>query len=80
MSHDIVHPEGWLPAKGYANGVMTRDGHLFVGGQTRPHGDTDILIARTDQLTVRDHLAAQDLRWGLILRRQVELQSEGRGE
>jgi hypothetical protein len=29
---------------------------------------------------MRDHLAAQDLRWGLILRRQVELQSEGRGE
>ncbi len=33
MAHDIVHPEGWLPAKGYANGVLSRDGTLFVGGQ-----------------------------------------------
>ena len=33
MAHRIIHPEGWLPAKGYANGVLTEDGHLFVGGQ-----------------------------------------------
>ena len=33
MSHRIIHPEGWLPAKGYANGVLTRDGTLHIGGQ-----------------------------------------------
>ena len=33
MGHEIIHPESWAAAKGYANGVMTPDGHLFVGGQ-----------------------------------------------
>lgn len=33
MAHEIIHPEGWAPAKGYANGVLTQDGQLFVGGQ-----------------------------------------------
>ncbi|KMW58256.1 Bona fide RidA/YjgF/TdcF/RutC subgroup [Candidatus Rhodobacter oscarellae] len=33
MSHQIIHPEGWLPAKGYANGVLTKDGVLHIGGQ-----------------------------------------------
>lgn len=33
MTHQIIHPEGWAPAKGYANGVMTEDGTLYVGGQ-----------------------------------------------
>ena len=29
----IIQPEGWLPAKGYANGVLSRDGTLWIGGQ-----------------------------------------------
>lgn len=33
MSHQIIHPEGWAPAKGYANGVLTASGTLYVGGQ-----------------------------------------------
>ncbi|AXI47093.1 enamine deaminase RidA [Sulfitobacter sp. SK012] len=33
MAHQIIQPEGWAPAKGYANGVLAADGHLFVGGQ-----------------------------------------------
>ncbi|MEZ5912342.1 MAG: RidA family protein [Paracoccaceae bacterium] len=33
MTHTTVHPEGWLPAKGYANGMLTRDGTLHIGGQ-----------------------------------------------
>ena len=33
MSHKVIHPEGWLPAKGYANGVLTKDGTLYTGGQ-----------------------------------------------
>lgn len=31
--HQIVHPEGWAPAKGYANGVLSKSGTLYVGGQ-----------------------------------------------
>ena len=30
---EIVHPEGWAPAKGYANGVVATGRQLFVGGQ-----------------------------------------------
>lgn len=33
MTHEIIHPDGWAPAKGYANGVLTKDGRLFIGGQ-----------------------------------------------
>lgn len=33
MSNQIIHPAGWAPAKGYANGVLTPDGVLYVGGQ-----------------------------------------------
>jgi len=33
MTHQVISPEGWAPAKGYANGILTRDGQLFVGGQ-----------------------------------------------
>jgi len=33
MTHKTIHPAGWLPAKGYANGVLTRDGTLHIGGQ-----------------------------------------------
>lgn len=33
MTHRIIHPHGWLPAKGYANGVLARDGTLHIGGQ-----------------------------------------------
>lgn len=28
-----VHPEGWKPAKGYANGMVAEGKILFVGGQ-----------------------------------------------
>ncbi|MBY5932679.1 RidA family protein [Tateyamaria omphalii] len=33
MSHKTIHPESWLPAKGYANGMLTKDGTLYIGGQ-----------------------------------------------
>ena len=33
MSHTLIQPEGWAPAKGYANGVLAENGTLFVGGQ-----------------------------------------------
>lgn len=33
MKNRIIHPADWAPAKGYANGVLTEDGTLYVGGQ-----------------------------------------------
>ena len=33
MTHETIHPEGWLPALGYANGMLTKDGTLHIGGQ-----------------------------------------------
>ncbi|MEM7021683.1 MAG: RidA family protein [Pseudomonadota bacterium] len=33
MTHRTIHPEGWKPARGYANGMLASDGQLFVGGQ-----------------------------------------------
>jgi len=33
MAHRTIHPEGWNAAKGYANGILTDDGQLFIGGQ-----------------------------------------------
>lgn len=33
MAHRIIQPDGWKPAKGYANGVLTKSGTLYVGGQ-----------------------------------------------
>ena len=33
MPHKVIHPEGWLPAKGYANGMLAKDGTLHIGGQ-----------------------------------------------
>ncbi len=33
MTHKIIQPEGWAPAKGYANGMLTSDGILHIGGQ-----------------------------------------------
>jgi enamine deaminase RidA (YjgF/YER057c/UK114 family) len=33
MTHQTIHPDGWAPAKGYANGMLSADGQLFVGGQ-----------------------------------------------
>nr|WP_255702942.1 RidA family protein [Roseivivax sp. GX 12232] len=28
-----IHPEGWKPAKGYANGILAEGRTLYVGGQ-----------------------------------------------
>jgi len=33
MPHDVIQPDGWAKAKGYANGIRTADNQLFVGGQ-----------------------------------------------
>ncbi|PVB59859.1 RidA family protein [Labrenzia sp. 011] len=33
MPSEIVHPQGWIPARGYANGVLTEGRTLHIGGQ-----------------------------------------------
>ena len=33
MPHEVIQPEGWAKAKGYANGIKTADNQLFIGGQ-----------------------------------------------
>ncbi|TDE38449.1 RidA family protein [Antarcticimicrobium sediminis] len=33
MTNTVIQPEGWAPAKGYANGILAQDGTLYVGGQ-----------------------------------------------
>ncbi|WP_224826039.1 RidA family protein [Cognatishimia sp. MH4019] len=33
MTAKTIQPDGWAPAKGYANGMLAADGTLYVGGQ-----------------------------------------------
>ena len=33
MGNKIVQPEGWAPAKGYANGILSEGKTLYIGGQ-----------------------------------------------
>lgn len=33
MTARTIQPDGWAPAKGYANGMHAKDGTLYVGGQ-----------------------------------------------
>jgi enamine deaminase RidA (YjgF/YER057c/UK114 family) len=46
MGHLIIQPAGWAVAKGYANGVLTEDGTLYVGGQIG--WDADQVFRSTD--------------------------------
>ena len=39
MSHEILHPKNWKPAKGYANGVLAEGRQLYVGGQIGWNGE-----------------------------------------
>ena len=32
MTHDILHPSSWKPAKGYANGIAATGRMVFTGG------------------------------------------------
>jgi enamine deaminase RidA (YjgF/YER057c/UK114 family) len=45
MTHRIIHPHGWKPAKGYANGMLGTDGTLYVGGQIGWTGD-QVFVAK----------------------------------
>ena len=48
-----LQPPGWLPAKGYANGVAARGTQIFVGGQigwnAQQKFETDDFILQTAQ-------------------------------
>ena len=33
MRHKTIYPEGWKPAKGYANGVLATGATLHIAGQ-----------------------------------------------
>ena len=41
MTQQTIQPAGWKPAKGYANGILTEDGTLFVGGQIGWNADQE---------------------------------------
>ena len=53
MKHQVLHPAGWVPAKGYANGIAARGTQIFVGGQigwnAQQQFETDDFIAQTRQ-------------------------------
>lgn len=53
MTNEIIHPEGWLPASGYANGVLAKDGTLYIGGQIGWTADqkfeTDDFVSQAEQ-------------------------------
>ena len=48
-----LQPDGWAPAKGYANGIAARGLQIFVGGQigwnAAQQFETDDFIAQTAQ-------------------------------
>ena len=64
MTHQVLHPGGWVPAKGYANGIAARGTQVFVGGQigwnAQQQFESDDFIAQTKQtlLNVRAVLEA----------------------
>jgi enamine deaminase RidA (YjgF/YER057c/UK114 family) len=49
----LLQPEGWMPPRGYANGVAARGTMVFVGGQVGWSGDqqfrTDDFIGQVEQ-------------------------------
>ena len=53
MTHQVLHPAGWVPSKGYANGIAARGTQVFVGGQigwnAQQQFETDDFIAQTRQ-------------------------------
>ena len=48
-----LQPDGWAPAKGYANGIAARGTQIFVGGQigwnAQQQFESDDFIAQTAQ-------------------------------
>ncbi|MBS7349954.1 MAG: RidA family protein [Comamonas sp.] len=63
MTFKHLHPEGWAPAKGYANGIAARGTQVYVGGQVgwnaQQEFETDDLIEQIHQ-TLRNIKAVMD--------------------
>ncbi|NEY89362.1 RidA family protein [Tabrizicola oligotrophica] len=53
MSHEILHPKHWKPARGYANGVAATGRMVFTGGLIGWNADcefeTDDFVAQVAQ-------------------------------
>ncbi len=53
MIHKILQPAGWVPARGYANGIAANGRLVFVAGQigwnAQQTFDSDDFIAQTEQ-------------------------------
>ena len=53
MTFKHLQPEGWAPAKGYANGIAARGTQIYVGGQigwnAQQQFETDDFIAQVHQ-------------------------------
>lgn len=43
MTAKTIHPEGWAPALGYANGMLMGDGTLHIGGQIGWNANKEIV-------------------------------------
>jgi enamine deaminase RidA (YjgF/YER057c/UK114 family) len=56
MPHDVLHPSGWKPARGYANGIAARGRMVFTGGLVGWNADC---LFETDDFAAQ---AAQALR------------------
>ena len=53
MTFKHLQPEGWAPAKGYANGIAARGTQIYIGGQigwnAQQQFETDDFIEQTRQ-------------------------------
>lgn len=53
MPHKTLHPEGWAPARGYANGIEAQGRQVFVSGQVgwnhEGRFESDDLVAQIRQ-------------------------------
>ena len=51
--HEILHPPGWAPARGYANGIAAEGRSVFLGGQigwnAQQQFESDDLVAQVRQ-------------------------------
>ncbi len=51
--HEILHPEGWKKASGYANGILADGKTIFTGGQIGWNADqlfeSDDFVAQLEQ-------------------------------
>ena len=60
MSHEILHPKNWKPARGYANGVAASGRMVFTGGLIGWNADcefeTDDFVGQVEQ-TLRNVVA-----------------------